>query len=235
MIYICKSLCKSRNTLSTRFTHVIPLASYFSIQHHLCFLQSRSKRQHWVCNIIVATTTARVDYRCSWCSVLHSSCSSFCFVILFLMAEPSSKRPKEGNTWIQPLLFEALETDGSNYLEWSINAKSYLCAEELDGTLESPIPGDLLPTLKWKALLILRRHLDVSLRQQYIQVEDLDTLWEQLEAKFHHEKTIFLPQARNNWIHLGILDFPNFLCLTQNFTKLQPSCNCVERRSQRRN
>ena len=109
------------------------------------------------------------------------------------MAEPSSKRPKESNTRIQPLLFEALEADGSNYLEWSINAKSYLCVEELDNTLESPIPGDLPATSKWKAFLILRRHLDIYLRQQYIQVGDPHTLWEQLEARFHHEKTIFLP------------------------------------------
>jgi hypothetical protein len=127
------------------------------------------------------------------------------------MAEPSSKRPKESNARIQPLSFEALEADGSNYLEWSINAKSYLCAEELDGTLESPTPRGLPATSKWKAFLILRRHLDNSLRQQYIYVNDPHTLWEQLETRFHHEKTIFLLQARNNWIHLRVMDFPNFL------------------------
>jgi hypothetical protein len=77
--------------------------------------------------------------------------------------------------------------------------------------LESPIPGDLPVTSKWKALLILRMHLDVSLRQQLIQVEDPHTLYKQLEVRFHHEKTIFLPQARNDWIHLIVLDFPNFL------------------------
>ena len=147
--------------------------------------------------------------------------------IQFLMAAPSSKRRnesntqiqpllfeaqrrKESNTQIQPLLFEALEADGSNYLEWSIDAKSYLCAEGLDGALKSPIPGDLPATSKWKAFFILRRHLDASLRQQYIHVEDPHTLWEQLEARFRHEKVV-LAQARNDWIHLRVLDFPNFL------------------------
>jgi hypothetical protein len=127
------------------------------------------------------------------------------------MAEPSSKRSNESNTRIQPLLFEVFEADGSNYLERNINAKSYPCAEKLDDTLESPTPEDVRATLKWKALLILKNHMDVFLIQQYIQIVDPHTLWEQLETIFHHEMIIFLPQARNNWIHLRVLDFPNFL------------------------
>ena len=83
--------------------------------------------------------------------------------------------------------------------------------EELDGTLEPPISRDLPTTSKWKVFLILMRHLNTYLRQQYIQVEDPCTLWEQLEARFHHEKTIFLPHARNDWIYLRVLDFPKFL------------------------
>jgi hypothetical protein len=124
------------------------------------------------------------------------------FSPLFLMVEPSANQPKESNTQMPPLLFEALEVDGSNYLEWGIDARSYVCAEELDHTLESPMPGDFPATSKWKAILIMRRHLDVFLRQQYIQVDDPHSLWEQLEARFHLEKTIFLLHARNDWIHL---------------------------------
>jgi hypothetical protein len=46
------------------------------------------------------------------------------------------------------LFDQALEADGNNYLEWSIDAMSYLCAEELDDTLESPTPRDLPTTSK---------------------------------------------------------------------------------------
>lgn len=67
---------------------------------------------------------------------------------------------------MQPLLFKALEADGSNYyLEWSIDAKSYLYVEELDYTMESPMQRDLPTSSIWKAFLILMWHLDVSLRQ----------------------------------------------------------------------
>ena len=106
---------------------------------------------------------------------------------------------------------EALEVDGSNYKEWSHDAKAYLCAEELDSALTSPRLTELSTASKWKALLILRRHLDTSLRQQYIQVDSPCKLWRQLGVRFHREKTIFLLQARNNWIHLRVLDFSNFM------------------------
>jgi len=35
-------------------------------------------------------------------------------------------------------------------------------------------------------------------------------LWRQLEAKFRHEKTIFLPKARHDWANLRVYDFSNF-------------------------
>lgn len=60
-------------------------------------------------------------------------------------------------------------------------------------------------------LLIIRCHIDISLRQQYIKVDDHAQLWDQLYARFHHAHAIFLPQAYNNWINLRIMDFPYFL------------------------
>jgi hypothetical protein len=127
------------------------------------------------------------------------------------MATPATTRPPEGKARVQPLLFEALEADRSNYLEWSIDARSYLCAEELDGSLAAIPPADISASSTWKALLILRRHLDISLCKQYIQVDQPNDLWKKLEARFHHKKTIFLPHARSDWIHLRVLDFPDFM------------------------
>ena len=72
-----------------------------------------------------------------------------CFALLLLMAEPSSKRPKESNIRMQRLLFKALKADGNNYLEWNIDAKSYIRAKELDITMESPTPRDLPIRSKW--------------------------------------------------------------------------------------
>ena len=58
-----------------------------------------------------------------------------------------------------------------------------------------------------KALQALRRHLDTSLRREHIQVEHPAELWAQLQTHFLHEKTIFLPQARHEWMSLRVMDF----------------------------
>ena len=34
-------------------------------------------------------------------------------------------------------------------------------------------------------------------------------LWAQLQARFLHQRTIFLPQARHNWMSLRVMDFPD--------------------------
>ena len=101
------------------------------------------------------------------------------------MTSQATKRQKEEvKPRIQALLFEALEADGSNYLEWSNDAKAYLVAEELDGTLKTPAAANIPVASQWKALLILRRHLDYSLRKQYIHINKPDILWTQLEELF---------------------------------------------------
>ena len=109
----------------------------------------------------------------------------------------SSQKEPDGDPSprIQAILFPALKGDGGNYLEWSVDARVHLCAEELDDALKKPVANapSLPESTRWKALLVLRRHLDSSLRRQYIQVEDPADLWRQLHARFHHEKSIFLP------------------------------------------
>lgn len=112
---------------------------------------------------------------------------------------------------MQPLLFDSLGDDGRNFLAWSIDVKSYLCAEELDSTIETNTNVHIATPSTQKALLILRRHLNDSLKDKYIQITNLAKLWSQLHARFYHEQMIFLPQARRNWIYLCILDFPDFL------------------------
>ncbi len=120
----------------------------------------------------------------------------------------TQRQPRETRT--HPLFFDPLEPDGSNYLGWNIDMRAYLRAEELDPTIAPAHEGEIPTSHKWHTLLILRRHLDSSLRQQYIQVEDPAELWAALAARFKHEETIFLPQARSNWIGLRVMGFSKF-------------------------
>ena len=93
------------------------------------------------------------------------------------MATPVTKRQREDSKpKVQSLLFKVPKAEGSNYLKWSIDARDYLRAEELDTALLKTPPTALTDAQKWKALLILRRHLDYSLRKQYIHYEDLSMI-----------------------------------------------------------
>ena len=98
--------------------------------------------------------------------------------------------------------------------------RAYLRAQELDATI-APTHEEEIPTShKWHTLLILSRHLDFSLRQQYIQLEDPAKLWAALAARFKHEQTIFLPQARSDWIGLRVMDFPNFMAFNSEIHRI---------------
>ena len=116
----------------------------------------------------------------------------------------------------QSLFFDPLEPDGSNYLGWNVNMR----AEELDATIALAHEGEIPTSHRWHMLLILRRHLYSSLQQQYIQVEDPAELWAALEARFKHEETIFLPQARSDWIGLRVMNFSNFLAFNSELHRI---------------
>jgi hypothetical protein len=126
-----------------------------------------------------------------------------------MATQASSSTPSESR--LQPLQFNALHSDGSNFLEWLNDAKTVLSAEDLAATLENDPAGEIHDVYKSQALLLLRRHLDHALRLQYIQIEDPARLWRELNARFNHQQTLFLPQARSDWINLRVLDFPDFV------------------------
>jgi hypothetical protein len=109
------------------------------------------------------------------------------------MVTPATKRQKEENKpKVQSLLFEALEADGSNYLEWSIDFKTYLTAEELEGAI-NPKGKEVMGAQQSKALLILRRHIDYSLRKQ--------DFYTKRRSTYHkHETTGYDCESSTSWI-----------------------------------
>jgi hypothetical protein len=88
---------------------------------------------------------------------------------------------------IQPLTFPELEADGRNYLKWCIDVKAYLVVDDLEGILNYSVPDNFTTSQKSWALVFMRKHIDDSLEQQYLQIEDPTNLWRQLEATFCHK------------------------------------------------
>ncbi|XP_026436143.1 uncharacterized protein LOC113334005 [Papaver somniferum] len=58
-----------------------------------------------------------------------------------------------------------------------------------------------------KELIFIRHHLDEALKSQYLTVKDPYTLWTELKDGFDHKKTVTLPRARYEQMHLRLQDF----------------------------
>ena len=131
------------------------------------------------------------------------------------MAFASSSKSRDFQSRLQPLIFPPLEDNDSNYLEWAIDAKMHLITEEIVRAIQiqdqgtQPVVEEVSASVCSRALQALRHYLGYSLWKEYIQLEDPAELWQQLRNRFLHEKTIFLPQARYDWMSLRMLDFPD--------------------------
>ena len=58
-----------------------------------------------------------------------------------------------------------------------------------------------------KALIFLRHHLHEGFKNEYLTVKDPFTLWSNLKERYDHQKTVILPKARYDWMHLRLQDF----------------------------
>ena len=136
---------------------------------------------------------------------------------------------------MQSLQFNPLNANGSNFLEWVNDAKTVLCVGDLAKTLTvqpstSIDPAQqILVAARWQALHQLRRHLDHSLRLQYLQIEDPAELWALLHSRFNQQQTLFLPQARYDWINLCVMDFSDFASFNSELHRVTAQlCLCGE-------
>ncbi|GAV56992.1 hypothetical protein CFOL_v3_00531, partial [Cephalotus follicularis] len=56
-------------------------------------------------------------------------------------------------------------------------------------------------------LIFLRHHIDDDMEYEYLTVENPLELWQNLNDRFEHLKTVVLPKALNDWSQLRFQDF----------------------------
>jgi len=107
---------------------------------------------------------------------------------------------------LQPLLFSQFDAARSNYLLWTKTAKGDIFVENLSESIvfdrDFVVSTIIFPSLSRKSLFLLRHHLDPSLQHQYLELDKPTKLWQKLKSRFNHQKTIFLPNARQEWTYL---------------------------------
>ncbi|WJZ86250.1 hypothetical protein VitviT2T_005726 [Vitis vinifera] len=106
---------------------------------------------------------------------------------------------------ITKLEFVALDISGKNYLSWILDAELHLDAMNLGATIKQGNQASLQD--RAKALIFLRHHLHEGLKNEYLTVNDPFTLWSNLKERYDHQKTVILPKARYDWMHLRLQDF----------------------------
>jgi hypothetical protein len=93
-----------------------------------------------------------------------------------------------------------LPWDGHNYPTWAIDAKISLALcrvyEAVLPPKERTIP--LLEPFKYNALYIIRNHLHIDLKSEYVMEEESNALWAALQTHYEQQKATILPEANYN-------------------------------------
>ena len=106
---------------------------------------------------------------------------------------------------ISSLSFVALDISGKNYLSWVLDAEINLEARNLGETIKEGNQRSLQD--RAKALIFLRHYLHEDLKIEYLTIKDPLILWTELKKRFDHQKTVILPKARYDKMHLRLQDF----------------------------
>jgi hypothetical protein len=82
--------------------------------------------------------------------------------------------------------FEEFALDGHNYPTWAMNIKISLT---LHGVYEAILPSEertipLLDPFKYNALYIIRNHLHIDLKLEYVMEEEPNVLWVALQTRY---------------------------------------------------
>ncbi|KAK8279293.1 hypothetical protein V6Z12_D09G101000 [Gossypium hirsutum] len=98
------------------------------------------------------------------------------------------------------LEFAALNISSKNYLSWVLDAEIHLDAKSLGNTILADKEASNQD--KEKAMIFIHYHLHEGLKVEYLTMKDPLELWKILKERFDHQKTVILPKARYDWMHL---------------------------------
>ena len=93
-----------------------------------------------------------------------------------------------------------LNISGKNYLSWILNVEIHFDVMNLGNTIKEGNTAS--QQNRAKALIFLRHHIDEGLKSEYLMVNDPLILWKSLKERYDHQKTVILPRARYDWMHL---------------------------------
>jgi hypothetical protein len=106
--------------------------------------------------------------------------------------------------------FEILDSEGIEYHRWVSDVETTFMGKDYTSTIiPSTDPKDKEPSEKVKAnaLMFLRRHIDPSLRWEYLQLKTPKELWDALKGRFGNIHDTLLPELTVQWNEIRLLDY----------------------------
>ena len=70
-------------------------------------------------------------------------------------------------------------------------------------------------------MIFLRHHLDDGLKNKYLTIKDPLVLWKNLKEIYNHQKTVILPKAHYDLMHLRLQDFRTVAKYNSAFFKIR--------------
>ncbi|XP_074271490.1 uncharacterized protein LOC141595425 [Silene latifolia] len=106
---------------------------------------------------------------------------------------------------LRKLEIDALDITGQNYLSWMLDAELHLDAKALGETIKEN--NTTSNQDKARTMIFLCHHLHEGLKVEYLTIKDPQVLSKNLKERYDHQKTVILPKARYDWMHLRLQDF----------------------------
>jgi hypothetical protein len=96
--------------------------------------------------------------------------------------------------------FEELALDGHNYPTWTMDVKISLALRGMYEAIVPPVDRHqkLPPIHKSIALYIIRHHIYLDLKSEYVLEEEPSVIWTAFQNRYEQQNVVILPEANHD-------------------------------------
>ncbi|CAH9068885.1 unnamed protein product [Cuscuta epithymum] len=128
--------------------------------------------------------------------------------------------------------FDILDSEGLEYHRWVSDVETTFVTKDYSTTLLDPENcKDNAPSKKMKAaaLMFLRRHIDPSLRWEYLQLKTPKELWDALQGRFGNIHDTLLPELTVQWNEIRLVDYKKVNDFNKDMLRLKARLNFCQK------
>ncbi|KAL6513495.1 hypothetical protein OROGR_020981 [Orobanche gracilis] len=121
--------------------------------------------------------------------------------------------------------FDILDSEGLEYHRWVSDVETTFVAKDYSATIFGTTGDEPSDKTKASALMFLRRHIDPSLRWEYLQLKSPKELWDALKGRFGNIHNTLLPELTVQWNEIRLLDYKRVNDFNKDMLRLKARLN----------